>query len=126
MVKKRKSNPRPVHRIWTRDLQKVQRLLPPAETNGQSCWACGHTVHMTVFGWSRKLIEMHDAYGRLVMCQQCVKWHMEMLAQDCPVIYHPPKPPAELPTLEEWLAEATEEEIEAVLTRMKARRKEVK
>jgi hypothetical protein len=123
--KKSKGKPRLRPTLWCREALSLARLIPPKEVAAQACWACGHEAHLTMFGWLPKLYEIYDSYGRLVMCQECIKWHLSQLGQDntTPAVEQQVKPHRELMTYDEWLDESTIEDMQDVLDRMKARMK---
>lgn len=109
-------------RIWYREALEAARLVPPKETDAQACWACGKAVIKTMFGYQPKLVEIFDSYGRLVLCMECLGDHLGALAtKRGEVKTEAKKEKRRLPTYEEWLAEATIEEMEAVLARHKRR-----
>ena len=118
---------------------EAHRLLPPSEVAGQACWCCGREPVETMFGWQPKLVEIQDAYGKLVLCIDCLADHLSMLRMEqgnarlkddkqvnTPWIrregWRKPKE-RKLPTFKEWSLTASIEEIEAVLANAKKRMK---
>ena len=110
--------------LWCREAMEAHRLLPPNEVAGQACWCCGRQAVETMFGWQPKLVEIMDAYSRLVLCMDCLTQHMPQLKE--PQGKGRLKGPAKkrrLPTYEEWAATATISEVEVVLESVKKRMK---
>ena len=112
---------RPIHTIWTREALSAARLVPPDQVAGQACWACGARPAKTMFGWIPKVAEIHDAYGRLVLCYPCIESHMRQLTQERGPAPTPRPERRILPTYEEWAASASIEELQEVVEKMKRR-----
>ena len=103
-----------------REALEAHRLIPPSEVAGQACWSCGRQPIQTMFGWQPKIVEIKDAYGRVVLCLDCLEEHLASFRLDrgpAPI----QKVKRKLPTFDEWVADASIEEMEAVLAKAKAR-----
>ena len=91
-----------------------------------------------MFGWQPKLVEIKDAYGKLVLCMDCLMQHIPLLKQEQGKARLKSdkqanaawirregwrRPTHRLPTYTEWVKTASIEEIKAVLEEAEKRMK---
>ncbi len=55
---------------WERTGERT--LRSPEETHAQACWQCGRKPTRTPLGWAPRLVELHDKWGRAVLCRSCL------------------------------------------------------